>query len=63
MGEHYTRNTESVTAWCNKCQRVTEHRVDGVRKGPCLEHHAPVKPAKVKKPESGNLFEEHDEQI
>lgn len=56
MPEHYTRNTETATAWCNKCQRMTTHRVDGVRRGPCLEHESPVKPPKKKKTESGNLF-------
>jgi len=38
MPEHYTRNTLEVTGWCEKCQRFTQHRVDGVRRGPCLEH-------------------------
>ena len=37
MTEHYTRNTVSVSAWCAKCAKKTQHRVDGVRKGPCLE--------------------------
>lgn len=40
MPEHYTRNTLEVTAWCEKCQRFTQHRVDGGRRGPCLEHKA-----------------------
>lgn len=57
MAEHYTRNTESVSAWCNKCQKFTEHRVDSGRKGPCMEHSAPVKPKKRDNPESGDLFE------
>lgn len=43
MPEHYTRNTESATAWCNKCNRMTTHRVDDGRKGPCLEHETPVR--------------------
>lgn len=62
--EHYTRNTESVTAWCPRCQRMTEHRVDhsptGGRLGPCLEHRIPIKKKNPKKPEppkSGDLFE------
>jgi hypothetical protein len=38
MTEHYTRNTESVTAWCNKCQRETRHIVSSGRRGHCLEH-------------------------
>ena len=35
--EHYTRNTVSVSAYCSKCAKKTQHRVDGVRKGPCLD--------------------------
>jgi hypothetical protein len=54
--EHYTRNTETATCWCNKCNRMTTHRIDGGRKGPCLEHKTPIKPPKPKKPESGKLF-------
>ena len=37
MGEHYTRGTKECTVWCNKCGRLTQHRVDDVRRGPCLE--------------------------
>lgn len=50
MPEHYTRNTETATAWCNKCNRMTVHRIDGGRKGPCLEHDTPVKEKKPKRP-------------
>lgn len=57
-GEHYTRNTETATAWCNKCIRVTQHRVDGGRRGPCLEHQTAIKPKKPAPTKSGNLFEE-----
>jgi hypothetical protein len=35
--QHYTRNTVSVSAYCSKCEKFTQHRVDGVRRGPCLE--------------------------
>jgi hypothetical protein len=35
--QHYTRNTVSVSAYCSKCGKSTPHRVDGVRRGPCLE--------------------------
>jgi hypothetical protein len=38
--EHYTRNTESVTKWCNACKRPTQHKVSGGRVGRCLEHQA-----------------------
>lgn len=37
MPEHFTRNTISAAFWCNKCQKVTQHRIDDRRKGPCLE--------------------------
>lgn len=37
MSEHYTRATVSASAWCSKCQRYTQHRVDDKRKGPCLD--------------------------
>lgn len=36
MSEHYTKNTIEVSAWCGKCARFTQHRVDDGRKGPCL---------------------------
>jgi ribosomal protein L44E len=37
MAEHYTKNTVQVQAYCNKCRRQTSHRVNGGRKGSCLE--------------------------
>lgn len=37
MGEHFTRSTVSIAAYCRKCNRQTQHRVDDRRKGPCLE--------------------------
>lgn len=49
MGEHYTKSTVSVTVWCPKCVKCTTHRVDGGRRGPCLEClNRPIEPAKVK---------------
>lgn len=61
MSEHYTRNTTEATAWCNKCNRMTQHRVDSGRRGPCLEHQTPVKakipPFKPAKDKQGKLFE------
>lgn len=63
MPEHYTKNTLEATVWCNKCNRMTQHRVDGGRRGPCLEHEAPMynrkqeKEMKKKTQQSGNLFE------
>jgi hypothetical protein len=51
MTEHFTRNTVSSAFYCGKCGKVTQHRIDGVRKGPCLEcivrldqQHDPPKP-------------------
>ncbi len=37
MSEHYPRHTVSASAWCPKCQKHTQHRIDGTRKGPCLD--------------------------
>jgi len=35
--KHFTRNTVSAEAWCAKCKKHTQHRVDGVKLGPCLK--------------------------
>jgi hypothetical protein len=43
VGEHYTKNTESVTAYCKRCQQFTQHRVDSGRLGPCQNPHPPTK--------------------
>jgi hypothetical protein len=65
--EHFTRNTLTATAWCLKCHRNTEHRIDDGRKGPCIDpdHPAPPIPRAVipnldlpKQPEQGGLFKE-----
>jgi ribosomal protein L44E len=37
MSEHYTLLTVSASAWCPKCQKRTQHRVEHNRKGPCLD--------------------------
>jgi len=37
MGEHYTRSTLECTAYCLRCRKDTQHRVDSGRRGPCLE--------------------------
>ena len=36
MTEHFTRNTVSAEFYCSKCGKRTQHRIDGVRKGPCI---------------------------
>jgi len=42
MAEHYTRNTLECTAWCARCGRDTQHRVDDGRRGPCIDPKHPV---------------------
>lgn len=37
MTEHFTRSTISAELHCAKCNKRTQHRIDGGRKGPCLE--------------------------
>jgi len=37
MPEHFTKNTLECTAYCKRCQRDTQHRVDGGRRGPCID--------------------------
>lgn len=52
MTQHFTRNTVSAPFHCGKCGKVTQHRIDSGRKGPCLEciarlesqHNSPVLP-------------------
>lgn len=36
MSEHYSKQTVSVSAFCAKCNKHTEHRVDKGRLGPCV---------------------------
>ena len=36
MTEHFTRSTVSATFYCSKCGKMTQHRIDKGRKGPCL---------------------------
>jgi hypothetical protein len=40
MKHHETKNTVSVSAWCNTCGRTTQHACSGKRRGHCLEHEA-----------------------
>ena len=37
MTQHFTANTVSAAFYCGKCEKTTQHRIDGHRKGPCLE--------------------------
>lgn len=35
-GQHFTRNTQAATFWCNKCKKFTLHKISDRRRGPCL---------------------------
>jgi hypothetical protein len=37
MSEHFTKNTVEARLWCRKCYKLTMHRIDAGRKGPCLD--------------------------
>jgi ribosomal protein L44E len=37
MTQHFTRSTVSSAFYCSKCGKVTQHRIDDRRKGPCLD--------------------------
>lgn len=34
--QHFMRNTVSASCWCARCSKMTQHRIDGVKRGPCL---------------------------
>jgi hypothetical protein len=65
MTEHFPKSTLTATAWCLKCHRSTEHRIDDGHVGPCLDpdHPVPLVRAKIPKlalpdpPEQKKLFE------
>jgi len=57
MGEHYTKNCEGDTTWCAKCQRMTLHRVDSGRLGPCIDPKHPV-PKETRKQQKRRADEE-----
>jgi hypothetical protein len=63
MTEHFTRSTVSVSLWCPKCQKQTQHRIDDRRKGPCLEciarltvEHAELELERRREARQGELF-------
>jgi hypothetical protein len=49
MTEHFTKNVESVTHWCNRCKRLTQFAVTGGRLGRCLEHAAATESKRQKR--------------
>jgi hypothetical protein len=60
MPEHFTRNTVMASFWCAKCHKATMHRVDGVKRGPCLDCMEKLDAAHAAQPaaeiEQGDLF-------
>jgi ribosomal protein L44E len=65
MTQHFTRNTISAAFYCRKCGRETQHRIDGVRKGPCLDciarltiEHAQNEIERRRAARQGSLFAE-----
>jgi len=44
MTEHFPKSTLTATAWCQRCRRSTEHRIDDGRVGPCLDEKHPAPP-------------------
>jgi len=64
-GEHFPRNTVSVAAWCSKCSRSTQHRVDqgergGGRKGPCLDCIARLEAEHKSKPAAASPAQQQE---
>ena len=39
MAEHYSRSTTGVLKFCNRCNKMTMHKVSGKRVGLCTEIH------------------------
>jgi ribosomal protein L37AE/L43A len=63
MPAHYPRSTVSAEAFCKKCQKPTQHRIDDRRIGPCLECMEKLEAQHAAKKESAaarqeNLFRE-----
>ena len=65
MAQHFTRNTVSASFYCGKCGRVTQHRIDDRRKGPCLEciarltaEHAQLEIDRRREARQASLFRE-----
>ena len=62
MTQHYTHNTVQVDAWCNKCAKLTPHRVADKRLQyciPCFDRSKELSDAEKNqpaRPEQGGLF-------
>jgi ribosomal protein L44E len=57
MTQHYTKNTEQVSAYCPTCNGVTMHLVSDGRRGRCVNEHHKDKLTKNLKHDQGSLFE------
>ena len=40
MPEHWPKSTTRAKLYCPTCNRLTMHRIDNGRQGPCEEHSA-----------------------
>lgn len=57
--QHYQRNVAGITKYCPTCNRLTLHRIDDRRVGPCTEQHATgMSRAQIKRA----VQKDHDEQ-
>lgn len=55
MAQHYTRTTVSAAAWCKKCGKETQHRIDGVKLGPCMVCLDKLENAPKREPEARQI--------
>jgi hypothetical protein len=56
MGQHYTLNTVEVSAWCNKCGKMTPHHVACRRLQYCKICYQKITPSPAKAEKAGDLF-------
>jgi hypothetical protein len=59
MAQHYTSNTIGTYKFCNRCGKMTMHKVSGKKIGLCMEDRyagKPVKPKKTTTEEEPSLF-------
>jgi len=63
MSQHFTRNTVSAQFYCAKCKRVTAHRIDDRRKGPCLECIARLEQEYAARPQKNDAQSAKQEEL
>lgn len=56
MGHHFTRDTVEVSAWCNKCGKMTQHTVTDRRLGYCIPCYQKPLPPVEPPSKQGELF-------